>query len=86
MMGEFLNQQTYAMKGVVGVAHKMNMSVLSLKMVHKGRGSYEISFVKLCDDASKHEPEELVRMYYAELEKEIRATHYNWLWSHKRWK
>lgn len=86
MMGEFLNQQTYAMKGVVGVAHKMNMSVLSLKMVHKGRGSYEISFVKLCGDASKHEPEELVRMYYAELEKEIRATHYNWLWSHKRWK
>lgn len=85
-LGEFLNQPTYAMKGAVGVAHKMNMSVLFMRMVHKARGSYEISFVKLCDDASKHDPEDIVRMYYKELEKEIRETPHNWLWSHKRWK
>ena len=85
-MGKFLNQHTYAMKGVVGVAHKMNMSVLAMKMVHKARGSYELTFVKLCDDASQHEPEDIVKMYYAELEKEINQTPHNWLWSHKRWK
>lgn len=85
-LGNFMNQPTYAMKGVVGVAHKMNMSVLFMRMVHKARGSYEISFVKLCDDASGYDPEEVVRMYYRELEKEIRETPYNWLWSHKRWK
>lgn len=85
-LGEFLNQPTYAMKGVVGVAHKMNMSVVYMRMVHKARGSYEISFVKLCDDASEHDPEDIVRMYYKELEKEIRETPHNWLWSHKRWK
>lgn len=85
-LGNFMNQPTYAMKGVVGVAHKMNMSVLFMRMVHKARGSYEISFVKLCDDASGHDPEEVVRMYYRELEKEIRETPHNWLWSHKRWK
>lgn len=85
-LGEFLNQPTYAMKGVVGVAHKMNMSVVYMRMVHKARGSYEISFVKLCDDASEHNPEDIVRMYYKELEKEIRETPHNWLWSHKRWK
>jgi KDO2-lipid IV(A) lauroyltransferase len=85
-MGEFLNQPTYAMKGVVGVAHKMNMSVLYMRMVNKARGKYEISFVKLCDDASQIDPEEIVRMYYSELEKEINETPYNWLWSHKRWK
>ncbi len=85
-MGEFLNQPTYAMKGVVGVAHKMNMSVLYMRMVNKARGKYEISFVKLCDDASQIDPEEIIRMYYSELEKEINETPYNWLWSHKRWK
>ena len=85
-MGEFLHQPTYAMKGVVGVAHKMNMSVLYMRMVNKARGKYEISFIKLCDDASRFEPEEIVRMYYAELEKEINQTPFNWLWSHKRWK
>lgn len=85
-VGDFLNQPTYAIKGIAGVAHKMNMSVLYMKMVHKTRGKYEISFVKLCDDASQHEPEEIVRMYYDELEKEIRATPHNWLWSHRRWK
>ena len=85
-LGNFMNQPTYAMKGVVGVAHKMNMSVLYMRMVNKARGKYEISFVKLCDDASQIDPEEIIRMYYSELEKEINETPYNWLWSHKRWK
>ena len=85
-VGDFMNQPTYAMKGIVGVASKMNMSVLAMKMVHKERGSYELTFVKLCDDASQHDPEEIVRQYYAELEKEIKETPHNWLWSHKRWK
>ena len=85
-LGEFMNQPTLAMKGIVGVAHKMNMSVVYMRMVHKCRGSYEISFRTLCDDASKHEPEEIVRAYYRELEQEIRETPHNWLWSHKRWK
>ena len=30
--------------------------------------------------------EDIVKMYYAELEKEINETPHNWLWSHKRWK
>ena len=85
-VGDFLNQPTYGMTGVVGVAHKMKMSVLAMKMVHKARGSYELTFVKLCDDASQHDPEDIVKKYYAELEKEINETPHNWLWSHKRWK
>lgn len=85
-VGEFLNQPTYAMTGAVGVAHKLNMSVVYMKMARKERGSYEISFVKLCDDASQYSPEDIVGKYYAELEKEIKETPHNWLWSHKRWK
>ena len=85
-IGEFLSQPTYAMKGVLGVAHKMNMSVLFLRMARKQRGLYEFTFYKLCDDASQLDPEQIVRMYYTELEKEIKETPHNWLWSHKRWK
>lgn len=85
-LGDFLNQPTYAMKGIAGVANKMGMCVLYMRMVHKKRGHYEIVFTKLCDDASKHEPEDIIRRYYSELEQEIKETPHNWLWSHKRWK
>lgn len=85
-LGLFMNQRTIAMKGAVAVAHKMGMPVLYMRMVHKCRGKYEISFVKLCDNAAEYAPEEVVRMYYDELEKEIRETPHNWLWSHNRWK
>jgi KDO2-lipid IV(A) lauroyltransferase len=50
------------------------------------RGHYDLSFIPICDDASKMTPEELIRKYYDMLEAEIRETPANWLWSHKRWK
>ena len=31
-------------------------------------------------------PEEITRRYYDLLEKDIKETPHNWLWSHKRWK
>ena len=85
-MGIFLNQQTYAMTGSVGVACKLSHSVVYLKMKHLERGKYEWEFIPICMDASKHAPEEIMRKYYTLLEEEIRETPYNWLWTHNRWK
>lgn len=85
-IGKFMNQDTNAMKGVVGFAVKMSMPVLYMRMVHKERGRYEITFIELCKNASEHKAEDIVRRYYDELEKEINETPYNWLWSHRRWK
>lgn len=85
-MGMFLNQQTYAMTGSVGVACKLSHSVVYLKMRHVSRGHYEWEFIPICEDASKVAPDEIMKRYYSLLEDEINETPYNWLWSHNRWK
>jgi KDO2-lipid IV(A) lauroyltransferase len=84
--GEFLHQQTLAMLGSVGVAHKLGHGVVYLKMKRVKRGKYEMTFVPICDDASKQSPEDIMRKYFDILEEEICETPHNWLWSHKRWK
>ena len=85
-MGMFMNQKTYAMTGSVGVACKLSHSVVYLKMKHVSRGRYEWEFITICEDASKHTPDELMQKYYALLQDEINETPHNWLWSHNRWK
>ena len=85
-MGVFLNQKTYAMTGSLGVACKLSHAVVYLKMKHVARGKYEWEFIPICDDASKHVPDELMKKYYALLQDEINETPHNWLWSHNRWK
>ena len=85
-VGEFLSQPTLAMLGSAGVAHKLGHSVLYLKMKRVKRGSYEMTFIPICEDASKMTPEEIMRKYFDILEEEIRETPHNWLWTHKRWK
>lgn len=85
-IGEFMNQPTKAMLGSVGVACRLSHAVVYMKMKRVERGKYEMSFIPICEDASKVSPEELMRKYYDLLEEEIRETPANWLWSHKRWK
>ena len=85
-MGLFLNQQTYAMTGSVGVACKLSHAVLYMKMKRVERGKYEWEFIPICADASKSTPDDIMRQYYHLLEQEIKETPCNWLWSHKRWK
>lgn len=85
-IGVFMNQNTSAMMGSVGVACKLSHSVMYMKMKRVERGRYEMSFIPICRDASKMTPEEIMRKYYDLLEEEIRETPCNWLWSHNRWK
>jgi KDO2-lipid IV(A) lauroyltransferase len=74
------------MQGSMGVACKLSHSVLYMQMKRVKRGQYEMTFVPICEDASKMTPEAILRKYYDLLEEEIRQTPANWLWSHKRWK
>jgi KDO2-lipid IV(A) lauroyltransferase len=82
----FMNQQTNAMMGSVGVACKLSHSVMYLKMRRVERGRYEMTFIPICRDASLMTPEEIMRRYYDLLQEEIQETPANWLWSHNRWK
>ena len=85
-IGEFLHQQTNAMIGSMGVACKLAHAVVYMKMKRVERGRYEMTFIPICEDASKLLPETILRKYYDLLQDEINETPANWLWSHKRWK
>ena len=85
-VGPFLNQKTNVMLGSAGLAHKLGMSVLYLRMKPVSRGHYEMTFVPVCRNAAEETPESIMRKYLDLLEADIRETPYNWLWSHKRWK
>ena len=85
-IGTFLNQHTYAMIGSVGLASKLSHALVYMKMKSVRRGYYEMEFIPICDDASKHSPDDLILKYYQLLEDEIKETPHNWLWSHNRWK
>ena len=74
------------MIGSMGVACKLSHAVVYLQMKRLKRGKYEMTFIPICDDASKTTPEAILRRYYDLLEQEINETPGNWLWSHKRWK
>ena len=85
-MGQFLNQQTYAMTGSVGVACKLSHSVVFMKMKRVERGKYEWEFIPICTNASEMAPDQIMKQYYDLLEQEIKETPANWLWTHNRWK
>lgn len=85
-VGRFLNQETWAMTGGATLASKFGMSVTYLRWKVVEPGRYDVEFVPLVEDASKFTPEEIMEKYYAELEKDITAQPWNYLWTHKRWK
>ena len=85
-VGKFLNQETLAMTGGAALANKFGMSVSYLRWKVVERGRYSVEFVPICDNAADYTPERIMEMYYAELEKDIQAQPWNYLWTHKRWK
>lgn len=82
----FMNRETKAMDGAVVLASKLKLSVFYMNKDRLPDGKYKVSYSKICDDASAHQPEEIIKDYYTRLEADIRKNPSNYLWSHKRWK
>ena len=85
-VGEFMHQQTYTMYGGAAIAHKKGMSVAYMNVSCVSRGRYRLTFTPICEDASTMEPLQIMKQYYALLQKDIEAQPWNYLWTHKRWK
>ncbi len=85
-VGEFMHQDTLAMTGAVSLAHKLGMNVCYVRWRSLEGGRYTVEFVPLCSGGSGETPEHLMDMFYAELEKDLNAQPWNYLWTHKRWK
>lgn len=83
---DFMHQKTLSMNGGAMLASKLHMPVIFFGMERAGKGHYEISFTKICDDASQMDPDAVMAEYYRLLERDINRDPGNYLWSHNRWK
>ena len=85
-MPDFMHQKTTTVMGGAALAHKFGLPVIYMSLNKVSRGHYECHFPVICEDASKEDPVEIMKKYYALLEKDINSNPTNYLWSHKRWK
>lgn len=85
-VGAFMHQPTDTMMGGVRIAHKYHMAVAYMNVSWESRGHYLLKFEPVCEDAASMDPLEIMKQYYALLQRDIEAQPWNYLWSHKRWK
>lgn len=82
---EFLHQDTAFFSGAEKIALKLKLPVIFGGATRIKRGHYELYFEEIYHPQEKNEAN-ITENYVRRLEKQIRETPSNWLWSHKRWK
>ena len=82
----FLNQDTAVFYGAEKFAKKFNYPVVYVPVIKNKRGYYTLSAVVITDDPAKMHEGLISELHTKELEKNIIAQPYAWLWSHRRWK
>ena len=82
----FLGQKTAFYNGVDRAARALNYAVLYLDIQRVKRGYYEVEIKIITRTTSELAEEEITKTYVQLLEKTIRKSPDNWLWSHRRWK
>lgn len=83
---KFMNRTTITMTGAAALAVRLGMSVVFQSFLRDGRGRYRLVYTTICEDASQTTAADIMRSYYALLEKDLRLQPENYLWTHRRWK
>jgi Kdo2-lipid IVA lauroyltransferase/acyltransferase len=81
---DFMGSETAFLHGPEKHARLNNYPVVFCEMRRIKRGFYEVEFSKLCEDPAATLPGEITAIYAEKLEKVIRNTPENWLWTHRR--
>jgi len=82
----FLGIETACIHGPEGYAKKTGMPVLYMKISKPKRGYYTLEFEELIKNPHICEPNEITKIYFERLERDILDKPEYWLWSHRRWK
>ena len=82
----FLHQDTPVFTGTERIAKKLGASIFIAHHTRPKRGYYHCTYTKLTDTPADFAPNEITRIYMHDLEKQIQAEPYLWLWTHDRWK
>lgn len=83
---EFFNRNTYIQSGAARIAIRRKSAVVYLGVQKSGLNQYRFTFHLLVEEAAKMDETEIMKLYYTELEKNIKCQPELWLWSHNRWK
>ena len=82
----FLNRETGFFPGPESLARHTNQAVLYQHTRKVSRGYYETTFSVLAENPKELPPDEILKRYVSQIEKDIQQQPENYLWSHKRWK
>lgn len=82
----FLNQETQFFNGAEKAAAHLDLPVVYVEFLRKGRCRYHYVFTSICERAGGLPEHEVTHQFAALLEESIRRHPQYWLWSHKRWK
>lgn len=84
---QFLNQDTPFFTGAAKIAQRTGYPVFYVGMRRVKRGYYEVYATPLqVQPATQNVDHFIIEAYVQEVEKAVRSTPAQWLWSHKRWK
>jgi len=72
--------------GTEDLAKKLGFAPIFLKIVKVGRSRYQATLVPLAENAQNLPDYQITRLFYDQLEAQIRQAPSYYLWSHKRWK
>lgn len=82
----FMGIETPVFTSVEMLSKRFNYPVVYLKFDRLGRGHYEMNAELISDNPSSTGKFEITHKYFALLERDIRKSPDNWLWTHNRWK
>lgn len=83
---EFLGVQTAFLHGAEKHGRSRGMPAVYIDIQRVGRGKYELTLSKLCENVADLEDGEITRRFAKKLESVILKNPESWLWSHRRWK
>lgn len=82
----FFGQDTAFLVGADRIAKKSNQAVIFPSFKETKRGCYEVTFELLQENPNSDNDQQIIEKYAQALERSIKKSPEQWLWSHRRWK
>lgn len=83
---DFLSQETPVYITSERIARRFNTPVVYMQMIKIKRGYYRVDIQEITDNPGSLPENEITRIFFRLLEKQIMQTPEFWLWTHRRWK
>ncbi len=83
---EFMGIKVPIFVGAEGLARKLDLAAVFLKVTKVKRGYYEAEFIPIAEKGSSTEEHEITEQFLRLAEKQIREKPEHYLWTHRRWK